>query len=397
MEKKKHRLRILFNSNALWSNSGYGQQTAEIVPLIDAEGYHIACSNFYGQSGGMFVLEGLPNVPQYPVINHVYGSDALVLHGKDFNADVVMTLQDVHILNPQDLGQVKRWIPWLPIDQDPMPEIISQNLRFAYRIISMSHFGEKQLLDKGFASTYIPHSVNTDIFKPLDKLKVREKFKVPPDAFLVGMVGANKEDPPRKGFQQALEAFKMLVEKVPQALMYIHTFNDFPGGFNVKYYANKLGIGDKIAIPDPYQTNFKTFKKDMAVIMNTFDVLLAPSMSEGFGIPIIEAQACGVPAVVTDFTAMPELVRDRITGYRSKLLYKRASPAGSYYGIADVEDIYNGLWWAYSADRKNVANQCVKWIEDNFATKKIWSEKWLPFLQKVENEVYPPESLLDKK
>jgi len=47
--------------------------------------------------------------------------------------------------------------------------------------------------------------------------------------------------------------------------------------------------------------------KFMAGMYSAFDVLLNPSMSEGFGVPIIEAQSCGVPVIVSNCTSMPEL------------------------------------------------------------------------------------------
>jgi glycosyltransferase involved in cell wall biosynthesis len=47
----------------------------------------------------------------------------------------------------------------------------------------------------------------------------------------------------------------------------------------------------------------------VAHLYPAFDVLLNPSMGEGFGIPILEAQACGVPVIASDHSAMAELAQ----------------------------------------------------------------------------------------
>ena len=189
------KLRIFFNSNAMWAGSGYGMQMADLLPLIRDEGYPLAICNFFGLTGGKIMVDG---ILQYPVINHVYGSDALVYHARDFKADVVFSLQDVWVLHPQDLAQVNRWIPITPVDADPIPRPVYDNLRFAHRVITYSHFGHDKLLEKGIHSTYIPHTVNTDIFKPMDKAKRKAKAGIPADYYLFGMVAANKDNPPRK-------------------------------------------------------------------------------------------------------------------------------------------------------------------------------------------------------
>lgn len=387
------RLRILWSSNALWASSGYSQQSAELLPLIRDEGYPIAASNFFGQSGGKFVLDG---ILQYPVVNHTYGSDAMVLHGRDFRADIVMSLQDVWVLNPQDLQNVTRWIPWVPIDHDPVTQPVLQNLKYAYRVISMSKHGQKELARNGIASTYIPHSVNTEIFKPMNTPERKQQAGLPPDCYLVGMVAANKDNPPRKSFQEVLDAFKLFLDKVQNAYLYIHSNPDFPGGFNFKQYADQIGIGHRLIYPDPYQMTFNTDKAAMSRIFNTFDVLVAPSISEGFGIPIIEAQACGIPVVTNDFTSMSELVEHGVTGYKTKVAYRRQSPQGSYFGIPDMHDIYEGMLSVYRMDRGKTRDNCRKFIEKDYDTKKLFNEKWIPFLEKVENEVYGTQ-VIDKR
>jgi glycosyltransferase involved in cell wall biosynthesis len=386
-KSKEKKLRIFVNSNAAWSTSGYGQQMAELLPLIRDEGYALGACNFFGQSGGKFMLDG---ILQYPVIQHTYGSDALVLHANDFKADVVFTLQDIWVLHPNDLQQTKRFIPWLPIDHDPIPNAVLEKLRFAYRIVAMSKFGQKQLQKKGLSSTYIPHSVNTNIFTPLDKAERKRAAGLPEDSFICGMVSANKDNPPRKSFQEVMDAFKMFLEKVPQAILYIHTNPDFPGGFPIKEYAKFIGIENKVIFPDVYQLNFNINKEAMSLIYNTFDVLLCPSFSEGFGIPIIEAQACGVPVIVNNFTAPPELIRPGITGEVCEVASKRFSPLGSYIGVPSTQSLYEKMVKIFEADRSVMSQECRKWAVENFDTKYVFETMWRPFLENLEKEVYPP-------
>lgn len=381
-----HQMRVIWNTNAMFSTSGYGQQAADLLPLIRDEGYPIAVINFFGSQGGKFVLDGILN---YPIVNHVYGSDALWMHGRDFGADVSFTLQDTWVLNPEDLRQTKRWIPYVPIDHDPMPIPVLNNLRLAYRVIAMSRFGQREMQRNGIMSTYIPHTVNTEVFKPIDKIARKKESNLPEDCYLIGMIAANKENPPRKSFQEVIDAFHMFLQKVPNALLYIHSNPDFPGGFNFKQYADFLGIGDKLAFPDAYQANFNTDKVAMNLLYNSFDLLVAPSISEGFGIPIIEAQACGVPVITNNFTSMPELIVPHITGYAVKLKGKRFSPQGSYMGIPDENDIYNGMMEFYRKDRENTAIACRANIIKNYDLATVFETKWKPYLAMLEHEIYP--------
>lgn len=382
------KLRIIISSNAPYSKSGYGQQMAELLPLIRDEGYSLATINFFGLQGGIIETVDFPGVKQYPIINHIYGSDALIHHAKDFQADVVFTLQDVWVLNPEDLSKVNRFIPIMPVDHDPVSPAVLDKLRYAYRVVTYAKFGQKELLRNGVFSTYIPHTVNTDIFKPIDKVQRKKESNLPTDCFLVGMVGANKDNPPRKSFQEAMDAFKMFLKVEPKALLYIHSIPQFPGGFPFDAYANFLGIRNKLYFPDSYQMNFNVGKREMANVYNTFDVLLEPSASEGFGVPIIEAQACGVPVITTDFTSMPELIIPEDTGFLVEVGSKRWTGAQSYWGIPSTKSIYDSLVKVHAKNREEMGHKARKWIVANYDTKTVFSKYWKPFLEELEFEVY---------
>lgn len=384
-KKTTKKLRIFLNSNAPWATSGYSNQVAEFLPLMAAEGYPIAMCDFYGLEGGILNIDG---VVHYPKINHVYGSDAMIHHARDFQADVVFALQDVWVLNPQDLQQVNRFIPIVPIDHEPAPKAVLEKLKFAYRIVTYSEFGRDELKKNGMSSTYIQHTVNTEVFKPMDKKERKRLAGLPEDTYIVGMVAANKDNPPRKCFQEAMDAFKLFLNDNPNSFLYIHTNPDFPGGFPIKEYANEIGILNKLLFPDVYQMNFKIGKPEMALIYNTFDVLLLPSFSEGFGVPAIEAQACSVPVIVNNYTSMPELVKKGITGEVCEVQHRRFSHLGSYIGIPSTQSLYESMVKILKADRVKMGEEARKYMVENYDTKKIYKEKWSPFLAKLEKEIY---------
>ncbi len=384
--ENKHKLRIAWTSNPKWTPSGYSNVTADMEPLLVNEGFPLAMINMFGHSGGPFKDEY--QVINFPLINHTTGSDAMLHHGRFWNADIIISLQDAWTLNPQDLSQIPGYIPYVPIDYDPIPLGILGNMRFAKRIISMSKFGQKQLANHGFSSTMIYHGVDQKIFKPLDKYKTRAKLGISQDVFIFGMVSANQSNPPRKSFQEVLEAFKRFLKTHPKSMLYLHTDPDMPGGFPLKQYAAYLEITPNVFYPEFYKNKFDTSKEQMNEIFNTFDVLLCPSASEGFGLPIAEAQMCGKPIIVNDWTAMSEMILDGVTGYKVKHAHPKWYPIGSYMAWPDVDDLYTRMMYIKKMDLEVMGKAAHNFAVKTFDLQMLWDTKWVPFLSKLENEKY---------
>ena len=61
--------------------------------------------------------------------------------------------------------------------------------------------------------------------------------------------------------------------------------------------------------------HFVGYRKDVREILAAVDIFVHPSLWEGFGLSILEAMAMGKPIIATDISAIPELVKDRVTGF----------------------------------------------------------------------------------
>lgn len=388
-----HKLRILLNSNAPWATSGYAQQARQFMPLIAKEGYPTAFSCFYGLEGGILYNVNNDGITYYPKIANQWGSDSIVEHSKHFKADVVFTLQDIWVLDIPALKEVanqgRKWVPIVPIDHEPTPPAVLERLKLAYRIGAMSPFGERQLQKEGLHSTLIPHTVQTQDFRAYDKAEVRKQLGLPQDFFIFGMVAANKDHPPRKSFQHVMDAFAKFHIKHPKSGLYLHTLADMQGGFQIREYAVKLGINDVVFITPLYQMLYEIPAQDMAKIYSSFDCLLAPSLNEGFGIPIIEAQSCEVPVITNDYTAMRDLVIEGKTGFKTRVLEERFTPLGSYVGVPDGNHLYELMEKMLVSDRVRMGKDAREFVVNNYDLDLVWRTRWIPFLNKLERECYP--------
>ena len=74
----------------------------------------------------------------------------------------------------------------------------------------------------------------------------------------------------------------------------------------MKQLAVDLGLADVVCFPGS--------RDDIPDVVHSIDLLVVPSLNEGFGRVIVEAAAAGVPAVGANAAGIPEVIRDGVTG-----------------------------------------------------------------------------------
>ena len=300
-------MRINWFSNSPAACTGYGNQTKIFTPrlakLLDKG---LSITAFYGVQSGVLNING---IKVYPSFKHPYGQDVIGAHAVWDQADAVITLLDIWVVQSENIPMP--WFPWFPIDHEPIPANVLAKARQATKGIVMSKFGKRMAEMAGLDVWYVPHAVDTNIFKPLDRTEAREHLKWPQDKFIVGMVAANKGNPSRKAFYEQIAAFAALHHEHPDTMMYLHTDAGLNGGdvVNLHKFINRMGlkIGEDVLIADAYMYGLGYPDQFMVDAYNAMDVLTNVSLGEGFGIPILEAQACGTPVIVGDWTSMSEL------------------------------------------------------------------------------------------
>lgn len=392
------KLRLLYTSNAFWSSSGYGVQGKSLLPrlaqLPEFGGReNIAQFAWYGLQGGMHQVDGFRI---YPVMGDPYGNDVIGAHTRDWGANIVVSLIDIWVLHdtPRKIAPAL-FCPWLPIDHMPVPQRVIDSLAGAHLPLTYAKWGHKMLTEAGVENAYIPHGVEPSIFHVVRERENVATFKrnltKTEHCHLSVMVAANKGFPDRKWFQGQLRAWATFAKDKPDARLYIHTEpTPMYGGLDLVGFVNVLGIADKVTFPDRYRNAMGYPPEYLSMVYNAADVLMGASMSEGFGIPLIEAQACGCPVVTTNFSAMPELVR---WGYAVEVQDLMLTPMMAWQAWPSVTDMTNKLQrlyeaWVMVGEDWPIAKrlEVSKLIHDEYDWDAIVRDQWAPLIARLADE-----------
>jgi len=108
-----------------------------------------------------------------------------------------------------------------------------------------------------------------------------------------------------KNVSTLLESLRLLVRQLPRLRCFI--VGDGPDREKLGAYSSALGLDSNVTF-----CGFIPSQQDLFALMKRSKVFVFPSTREGFGRSVMEAQACGLPAVVVDApdSASPSLIRD---------------------------------------------------------------------------------------
>ena len=386
--------RILWVSNCPWASTGYGTQSAQTTTRLKKHGYEVAIAANYGlEANSTNWNTPYGDIKIYPRGHETYSNDIVPAHMYDWSQqdpeaqNLLITLFDVWVFRGDKWAD---WnvASWTPIDHMPAPpDVMKWSKQKFVTPIAMSQYGQKIFQNSDVDCLYVPHAIEP-VFKPTNQitfndetLTARQLIGVPEDKFVVGMNAANKGVMPnRKAFGENILAFSMFAQKHKDVVLYLHTEASASlGGINLRDLILSCGISqDQVIFADPYLLRSGMPQEMLASTYTGMDVLLATSYGEGFGIPTVEAQACGVPVIVSNFAASAELCGD---GWLIGGQPLWNAPQKAWFHLPSVPEIVDALEQAYNRGR--VKSQKAIDFAKQYDADTVYETHWKPALAKL--------------
>ncbi len=392
--------RILIWSPAPWAATGYGKVAGAIGPLI-AKKHEVAYFTW-------------THVFNTPPLGFPFDNPIIPVHSpprgpmRKENQWVTQVIQDwgadatLGIFDFWDLpDNFHRWAPptliaYTPVDAVPLAPRLQHKLQCAAYVVPMCHWA-KEVYEtaKMLVEEPILHGVNLKLYHPIPQAEARKVineqlgmgFNLPDDAFVVGIVARNAAD--RKNIPAQMRAFAEA--NIPNSKLFYLGDLDDPKGWDLRE-TWRLLAGDE-------DNRFVYFNGEfteggMPYLYSAFDVLMNCTYGEGFGLPIIEAGACGIPSIVTDFSSMSELVQpDRGWLVPGEINHCQVV-LSTWQKIPFLESMRFSLTYAYNHPeaRKLRGENMRAWVTENCDWEKI-GQQWIALLDRVESDIKPKTAI----
>jgi len=176
----------------------------------------------------------------------------------------------------------------------------------AKNIIAISNGVKKVLVEQDKIDekkiTVIHNGIDFNEFRIKDNsIDIRKDLLLDKETKIIGAIGSLH---PRKGHRYLIEAADILCRKI----------------FNIKFIIAGEGVLEKelVDLRDAFGLEdkiiFTGFRKDVVDVIQAMDVIVQPSIEEGFGLSIIEAMSLGKPVIASCVGGIPEIIDDKKTG-----------------------------------------------------------------------------------
>ena len=217
--------------------------------------------------------------------------------------------------------------------------------------VACSRWLEKEAKESGLLRHQflksIPNPIDTRVFHPIDRAEAREAMSLPMDKHLILFV-AQRATNPYKGMNHLIAACRKMADEHPESIDTTAVV--------------VIGQGaDEISQELPYRAialGYVSDEHSMARIYSAADVFVLPSLSENLPNTIMEAMACGLPAVGFRVGGIPEEIDHQRTGYVA--------------AYQDSDDLARGLYWTlFVADRDALGRSAVEKVHRNYSQSAV--------------------------
>ena len=301
---------------------------------------------------------------------------------------------------------------YYPMDGWGIPGPGRSVIENADSLVAMAQFSAdvvKAEADKD--STVIYHGVNADKFTPVsqkEKQNLRKKYNLPEDATVLLYVGRNSA---RKLNTLLLQTVLRILKANPSVYFFGHIPNHQDPSHNlddfIKHGASSRDGVDYSDVLDRIIFNPLANSLSMGVsddLMPEYyqmaDIYVTASSGEGFGFPIIEAMACEVPVVATDYTTTDELLRnssgiddkDKDRGFSIRVAGKWSGSFCVEHAIWDIDDAVEKITRLIETPelRAEMGKRGRQFVKANCDWDKI-VDQWEMFFDEHQKVIKKPE------
>lgn len=257
-----------------------------------------------------------------------------IYHGTNYslplfaNVKKVLTIFDmISFLSP-------RW--YKPLSRYRVQKLIHLSSRTADKIITGSENSKKDIIrilgipEEKIKVIYIGIEEEYKIINDESKLNfVKAKYGIS-KKFILHVGSMN----PRKNISRLIEAYSMLPFELLDEYQLVLAGGKGWRSYEIFDKISKMGLNDQVVVTGFVEDD------DLPLLMNAADLLVFPSLYEGFGIPPLEAMACGTPVVASNTSSIPEVVGNAALLFDP---YNVEEMSSSIYKVLTDEKLKNDL------------------------------------------------------